>query len=530
MMRWARAPQSRDQMVLFAERLDEAIPPDHPVRLLDSILEQIDWGKWESCYHGRLGQPPIHPRVLAGVLLYGLLRRIRTSRALEEALIVRLDFRWLAEGRTIDHTTLSEFRRRHGHELKHLFVQIVLVAHQLGLVSLEQLGFDGTRLRANNRRSGTRTSDELRAMQAELATKFAELEAQAAAEDARDDEHFGPGSSHTLPAELADVKRRQAQVQAALDELERAQQAGEPLPKRLPLTDPECRVTPNKDGGFAPNYTPLATVDVASGLVVSDDVIALTNEDQHLLPAIDDVQKQLGLDVSQASILADSMMCTGANLAALEARGMVLYSPIGISVDPATNPALRADPTQPVPSEHWDQLPTNAVRRGGVEGQQLDKAAFVYDSERNCYWCPAGKQLSYAKATSEANGSGRRIRHRYMAAKTDCDGCPLRQRCILDKTKRRMVVHEQHEAARLRQAQLMATPAAQEQYARRSHPVERPFATIKQHFGARRFLLRGLAKVRIEWRWLTTAFNLHRLMSLLVSRAGPQPQLIAIPT
>ena len=131
-------------------------------------------------------------------------------------------------------------------------------------------------------------------MQAELAAKFAELEAQAAAEDARDDEHFGPGSSHTLPAELADVKRRQAQVQAALDELERAQQASEPLPKRLPLTDPECRVTPNKDGGFAPNYTPLTMVDIASGLVVSEDVIALTNEDQHLLPAIDDVQKQLG--------------------------------------------------------------------------------------------------------------------------------------------------------------------------------------------------------------------------------------------
>src|SRR6201999_1562007 len=114
------------------------------------------------CYHGRLGQPPIHPRVLAGVLLYGLLRRIRTSRALEEALKVRLDFRWLAEGRTIDHTTLSEFRRQQSQTLKGLFVQVGMVAREMGLLPLEQLAYDGTRIRANNRRQDARTPEELK--------------------------------------------------------------------------------------------------------------------------------------------------------------------------------------------------------------------------------------------------------------------------------------------------------------------------------------------------------------------------------
>ena len=90
MTQWAEAPQQREQMVLFAERLDDALPPDHIVRLLDEILSRITWVKWEATYHGRLGQPAIHPRVLAGMLLYGLLTRIRSSRALEEALVVRL--------------------------------------------------------------------------------------------------------------------------------------------------------------------------------------------------------------------------------------------------------------------------------------------------------------------------------------------------------------------------------------------------------------------------------------------------------
>ena len=106
---WAKAPQVRGQRVLFTTRLDEVIGAEHPVRVLDEILSRIDWSPWEAGYDLTRGQPPIHPRVLASVILYGLLTRIRSSRVLEEALCVRLDFRWLAEGRTIDHTTLSEF-------------------------------------------------------------------------------------------------------------------------------------------------------------------------------------------------------------------------------------------------------------------------------------------------------------------------------------------------------------------------------------------------------------------------------------
>ena len=88
---WAKAPVSRGQMVLLATRLDEVLEAAHPVRMLDGILARLDWSEWESGYDLTRGQPPIHPRVLAGVMLYGLLTRIRSSRALEEALLVRLE-------------------------------------------------------------------------------------------------------------------------------------------------------------------------------------------------------------------------------------------------------------------------------------------------------------------------------------------------------------------------------------------------------------------------------------------------------
>lgn len=543
MTKWARAPQSRQQMVLYADRLDDALPAHHTVRLLNEILggeflvsgdrssleqpsappsavpSRIDWSRWESVYHSRLGQPAIHPRVLASVLLYGLLTRIRSSRGLEEALEVRMDFRWLAEGRTIDHTTLSEFRRKHAAELKDLFVQIVQIARGMGVAALARLGFDGTRIRASNRRSGTRTPDELRRERDELSAKFDEYARQADQEDARDEELFESGSAHELPPELRDKKRRLEKLNAVLDDLQRADAAGGTVPKRVPVTDLAARVMPNKEGGHAPNYTPTATVDIESGLIVEADVLNVVNEDGALIPALEEVQRDFAL-TSPLEVLTDGLNGTGANLAACAERGISIFSPCDVP-DPATNPALRADPSQPVPEADWDRLPTQKTRAAGTPQTQLEKSAFVYDAERDCYWCPLGKPLAYAHTTTEKNGSGRRIRRRYQASAENCTECPLRARCLQGKAKARQVNREQHEAHRERHARKMATPEAQATYALRRHPGERPFAMIKHHFGLRRFLLRGLDRVRNEWRWAAAAFNLHRLMSIIRSRAGP---------
>lgn len=517
-MGWAAAPQKRDQMVLFSRRLDDAIPADHSVRLLDEILGRLNWTTWESEYDGHRGQPPIHPRVLAGTILHGLLTNVRSSRKLEEALTVRLDFLWLAEGRQIDHTTLSEFRRKHPDRLRDVFVQIGLLARELGWLPLQVLAYDGTRIRSNNRPHGSRTPDEWRKMQSELRQKFTELTAQAEAEDARDAETFGTGSPHKLPADLADTQHRLKKVAAVLAELERVAAAGETIPSRVPLTDPHSRVTPNKEGGFAPNFTPLVTVDAARGFIVADDVIAMTNEDVHLVGQLEVVQTAFGLESPPPQVLADGAMCSGPNLAALEELGVTLYSPLP-KADVSTNPALRADPTLPVPEADWERLPMV-----GKKSPQLHKDAFVYDAQQDCYWCPQGQKLPAVHKTSEDRGDDRLERTRYKADASACAQCPLFTRCVQAGTKQRQVSRDQYETHRDQLAQRMATPEAQAKYHRRKEVAERPFAMIKHHFGVRRFLLRGLDQVRTEWRWLTTAFNLHRMMSLWSTRAGPQPR------
>ncbi len=76
-------PMPRAQLVLMSRSLEELIPADHPVRLVDEILAQLDWTAWEAACHGSHGQPPIHPSILAKVLLFSMIRRIRSSRQIE---------------------------------------------------------------------------------------------------------------------------------------------------------------------------------------------------------------------------------------------------------------------------------------------------------------------------------------------------------------------------------------------------------------------------------------------------------------
>ena len=83
-IRFAQPKAPREQLVLYAQSLGEMVPPDDPVRAFEALLSEIDWSPWEQAYTG-YGQPPIHPRYLAGAILYGLLHRVRSSRDLEEA-------------------------------------------------------------------------------------------------------------------------------------------------------------------------------------------------------------------------------------------------------------------------------------------------------------------------------------------------------------------------------------------------------------------------------------------------------------
>lgn len=512
MSRWATPPLDRDEAVLFPTTVDDRIPDDHPVRLFDEVLRGMSFVEWESMYVLVAGQPPIHPRVMAACILYGLSLGIRSSRRLEDAAGNRIDFMWLMNGRVPDHATICEFRKSFGPQLKALFRQIGRVGIEMGLITLNQLTLDGTDTRSCNSRYNTARRATLEQKMAALDAQVERALAEAAERDRAEDELFGVGASPTkLPRELKNLQRRQEKLRETMKRIEQMEQerAGRkdvsPKGPAVPLADPDSRVLPNKGGGHAPNYTSVLAVDVDSGMIVDAQVLGGNDEASTVLPAIEHIEQNFGAKPKQLD--ADSGFNSGENLTGLEARGVEPLMPAKQSF--AQNPAVgpdRPDPSQPVPPEKWGQLPINP------QNKILDKAAFVYDATADRYTCPMGQPLERAE-DKPYNRHGNKGTYRiYESPTSACAACPLSGKCLPKGATERRVSRDEHEEARERMAERLGSEAGQAQYARRAPVAEGTFGILKSQMNLRQFLLRGLKKVGHELYWAVTAFNLMKLM------------------
>jgi len=407
---WAKAPMPRDQIALFSPTLDDAISEDHPVRLFDEILRALDWAAWIVPCGEHSGRPPIHPRILAGIILYGLMQRIRSSRMLEYMCGHNLDFLWLAEGHRPDHSTLSGFRKESRQALKDLFRRVGRLAMGMGLM-------------------------------------------------------------------------------------------------------------PNKQGGHAANYTPLAATDVSSDWIVDCEVVADPNEHAETLPTVDRIAETFGEKPQAFS--ADTAHGTGENLAGMEARGVTFYTPMESSLPQPGNPACREDPSQPVAEADWPKLPRNPQK-------QLDKSCFVYEEEADRYRCPMGRTLEFVGMEKDTR-NGQKVEVR-LDRSASCENCPLSTECRAPKARRNRTIHRDvYEPLREAMAARMQTPEGKAGYAPRMHGAETPFARAKGVLGVRQFLLRGLENVRTEWRWVCTALNMKKLLGAVAALRARLARWIAEP-
>ena len=508
---WAKPGLDRHQALLLYPTLDDCISQDHPVRLLEEILRGLDWSAWTQEYNGHCGQPPIPPWILAGVIVYGLMRRIRSSRQLEYVCGHNFDFMWLTEKRSIDHDTICKFRTRFKEPLKQLFKQVGRLAMGMGFIRLLEVAFDGTRVKANASRLHTWTAERVEAVLQELDKQVAQMLSEAETADANDATLRDECQSQTLPPELADTKKRQEKLGKLLDELREADAArkkdGIKTPAQLPKADTDSTVMPNKEGGYAPNYTPVVATDGTQGFILDCDVIPGPNEHNELLPSVDRIEENFGKKVDNLS--ADKAFGTGPNLAGMDVRNVSFHTPIESPAPQEGNPAKREDPRQPVAEADWPQLPRS-------DKKKLAKCCFIYDEGADMYFCPMGKEMPYRETKKSDSSQGQRVCRIYGCK--DCVNCPLAKECLDPKAKRgRTISRDAYELERERMHAKMQTEAGRTIYNRRMHIGETPFAIIKNIFEVRRFLLRGLEKVRTEWCWVCTAYNLKKLMAAIAA-------------
>ena len=512
---WQDAPIPRNQLALFQTTLEDRIPANHPVRLLDEILEDMDWTEWESKYVGNLGKPPIHPSILCKVLLYAMSRRVRSSRRIEYSVTHSIDYIWLTSGRSIDHTTLSEFRRANGKALKGIYKQMIELAISMGVAKLSELCIDGTKVRANAARFKTYKLEELTKLANDLDAQITEALADMESADAID-ELFDDGQpTDQLPPELDDLQKRRAKLQEAMKKLEQMEEQRrldgidkKKNPAQLPIADQDSRILPNKEGGYAPNFTPMIVTETENGFIVGEDVIIGNVEHACTIPMIEEIEANY--ESHTETLMADGAFSTGINLSKAEERGTELLSPVRQEVSKADNPAHREDLTQPVAPENIARLPINPTTK------RFDRSAFVYNAETDTYYCPAGKVLKREGTVEKVLLAGV-VTEKKNYRCHECSGCPLASLCrTKDNAKTgRKVSHDEFREVRERQTERMQDPKVKKRYDKRQHFGETPFAFIKANLGIRRFLLRGHANVQVEWCWTCMTFNVKKLMNLM---------------
>lgn len=212
------------------------------------------------------GQPAIHPSVLARILLFAMIRRLRASRSIEYELKHSIDFMWLSSGRHIDHSPLAEFRRKNAAALRDIFRQMIKRAIDLKIANLSELCIDGTRVLANASKRKTWTADRLAKALAQLDAQIAEALESLETSDSRDDDLLGDDVSGDdvsadrlpsavdcrLPTAVRDLRARREllaeHIKTAQEMDENRRRLGTKGLAQIPKTDTDSRFFPTKKG------------------------------------------------------------------------------------------------------------------------------------------------------------------------------------------------------------------------------------------------------------------------------------------
>ena len=340
--------------------LRDVLPPDHLARFIVDMVAQLDLSTIYNQYSDQ-GAPPYAPELLLGLLFYGYATGVFSSRKLEKATYEVIPFRFIAGDMHPDHDTIANFRKQFLAELKELFLQILLIAQEMGRLQLGNVSLDGSKIHADASKSKAVSYKRLLAIEAYLQAEVNELFALAEAADGGQlpDEMNIPDEIERREqqlARLAEAKkvleaRAQARYEAEKAEYaaqmqaraEKAAKKGRKPPGRPPspptpgprdkdqynFTDPESRIMKNaNNSGFDQHYNTQVVVDHDSRLIVGNWLCNHTNDKQAALPTIDTVPPEVG-QPKKANL--DTGYFSANNIAGLEARGIDPYIATGRS-------------------------------------------------------------------------------------------------------------------------------------------------------------------------------------------------------
>lgn len=499
-------PYHQNQLMALPPSFDELIPADHTVRVVNDVINAINIEPLLRAYHVR-GGSNYHPLLLLKVLVYGYVTNIYSSRKLAEACRERIPFMWLSAMSKPDHNTINRFRGvRLKHALRSVFEEVVKLLAEEGLLSIDQVYTDGTKIEANANKYTFVWKKSIQTNKEKMKKQLEEIWNYAQNIAADEDLMPEPPTASTINKEsvkatveklnkvLADNDQADKKVKAKLRYINKnfpaniakyeQQEAILETRNSYSKTDTDATFMRMKEdhmlnGQLKPGYN--VQISSSNQFIVNYTIHHNPTDTTTLKAHLEQHQNSFGQ--APKVLTADAGYGSEENYSLLEAKqitGYVKYN----SFDKGQN------------ETYVNKFPFAAEK-------------LFYNDQQDVYICPIGQQMHYIGDTTGKTSTGFTQTYRRYQAK-NCNNCPLTGTCHKSKGNRIIDINVNLRRQKQRAHELLNTEEGIKHRKKRCFDVEPVFANIKQNHGFRRFMLRGKAKVEIEWGLLAIAQNLRK--------------------
>lgn len=479
-------PIDRDQGLLRPVIVDELVGPDHKVRAIWELTGQLDLSglleEIRSC-EGKAGSPAWDPRLLLSVWLYSYSEQVSSAREIERLMAYEPGLMWLSGLGEVNHHTLSDFRAAHEKELKQLLVELLGLLSKEGLVKLELVAHDGTKIRAHAGADTFRREKTLEQHTA-LARKMIEEVEQERGPEGENQQGRRGAARERAAREMGEKMKRAAEELIKIRKGKRSEKEKEEA--RVSLTEPEARIMKHGDGSIAPSYNVQLSTDSAHKVIVGVEVTQCSSDSGGLAPAMDEVREVMGRYPDAA--VADGGFTNRTTITDMQRREVDFYGSL------STAEARQA----------------GAMKAAGID-PAFGPSAFKHNTEQRTLECPAGTKMFYVRQSRKRGESY----WQYQAREEDCAGCAHQRRCCpAGKVSRLISIRVSKDPVITGFRAKMDAPEAKRIYRQRGPTAEFPNAWIKDKLGLRKFRLCGLAKAKVEALWAVLTYDVQQWIRL----------------
>jgi len=459
--------ESRSQITLFPEAVDEYIEEDNPVRVIDVFVDDLDLSTLGfKTKPADTGRPAYHPGLMLKLFIYGYLNRVQSSRRLEREAGRNVELMWLLGRLAPDFKTIADFRKDNTKAISRVCREFVLLCRKLDLFADSLVAIDGSKFKAVNNRSRNFTRAKIKRRLKQIDDSIKRYLGQIASAD-RVDGSRAKVKKEGLNEKIAKLKQEVKQLNDVEQELKKSPDG------QVSLTDPEARsmATSGRGSGLV-GYNVQAAVDSKHHLILAHEVTNQGHDRTQL--ANMSRQAKAVLDKAEISVVADRGYYSGEEIKVCDEAGIKTYLP---------------------------KPQTSGNQARGYYG----KRDFIYHPEDDEYGCPAGERAIYRFTREE---KGKMIRRYWSSA---CTHCAMKSRCTTGKNRR--ISRWEHEAI-LDDLEDRMERAPDMMKVRRS-TVEHPFGTIKSWMGSTHFQMKTIKRVSAEMSLHVLAYNLKRVIKIL---------------